>query len=476
MRKKLLALLMCATMVLGTAVTASAAKISSGDVTNAKAIINQWDADKGAIGYEYDASTSTVTFTTEYIGPTSENLDVIYTYAFTGDNGAYVKTNKAGTKAWTKTSGVGYDIEAIDSVKHVLSLKTAWGYTSGGSTVNPSTTTNATLIGTAANATEVKNAFDKSVFLFSNSGNDSLYYVTAEVTTTAGKLGANQYVVAEDATEVNKAPNYETNADVPAGSVVVTLKSFTKAETGELIVGKDATADTNKYGFDRDNYIALEGSTISYKLSNKVAGSDYWVNIAKVTDGNATTALAQALADGTITKNAAAVQIDFFRVLNATDVNKSVANGAGTEYGFQQLAKVTAEIAPVDVTFNADWLSRSSAKTANTVFILDPYVTTWTAYYQPYGTVYKVSDLADDAFSTKYIASGVYVFDYVEPESQNDGVSDTDTTTTTTAAAATSAETAATSPKTGDVAPIAALAVVMMGACGAMVVASKKRA
>jgi hypothetical protein len=200
------------------------------------------------------------------------------------------------------------------------------------------------------------------------------------------------------------------------------------------------------------------------------------VNIAKVTDGNATTALAQALADGTITKNAAAVQIDFFRVLNATDVNKSVANGAGTEYGFQQLAKVTAEIAPVDVTFNADWLSRSSAKTANTVFILDPYVTTWTAYYQPYGTVYKVSDLADDAFSTKYIASGVYVFDYVEPESQNDGVSDTDTTTTTTAAAATSAETAATSPKTGDVAPIAALAVVMMGACGAMVVASKKRA
>ena len=32
------------------------------------------------------------------------------------------------------------------------------------------------------------------------------------------------------------------------------------------------------------------------------------------------------------------------------------------------------------------------------------------------------------------------------------------------------------SPKTGDVAPIAALAVVMMGAFGAMVVASKKRA
>ena len=63
---------------------------------------------------------------------------------------------------------------------------------------------------------------------------------------------------------------------------------------------------------------------------------------------------------------------------------------------------------------------------------------------------------------------GVFVFDKgelaAEPEAdKNDGVSDKTTDNTA-------------SPKTGDVAPIAALAVVMMGAFGAMVVASKKRA
>ena len=69
-------------------------------------------------------------------------------------------------------------------------------------------------------------------------------------------------------------------------------------------------------------------------------------------------------------------------------------------------------------------------------------------------------------------ADGIFVFEKdelaAEPETDaNDGVSDKDATSTTDTAA---------SPKTGDVAPIAALAVVMMGAFGAMVVASKKRA
>ena len=49
---------------------------------------------------------------------------------------------------------------------------------------------------------------------------------------------------------------------------------------------------------------------------------------------------------------------------------------------------------------------------------------------------------------------------------KNAGQADSDTAATTGDKA----------PKTGDVAPIAALAVVMMGAFGAMVVASKKRA
>ena len=58
----------------------------------------------------------------------------------------------------------------------------------------------------------------------------------------------------------------------------------------------------------------------------------------------------------------------------------------------------------------------------------------------------------------------VVIFDVdADAAKDNAGQADADKTTTS-------------SPKTGDVAPIAALAVVMMGAFGAMVVASKKRA
>jgi hypothetical protein len=124
------------------------------------------------------------------------------------------------------------------------------------------------------------------------------------------------------------------------------------------------------------------------------------------------------------------------------------------------------------VTFKTDWLSRTSVKNANSVYLLDSNVTSLNSYFNKIDTVWKISDLEDESFSSKYLVSGTYIFDYNEDASQNDGVSDTDTTATTTAASTT----AATSPKTGDVAPIAALAVVMMGACGAMVVASKKRA
>jgi hypothetical protein len=180
--------------------------------------------------------------------------------------------------------------------------------------------------------------------------------------------------------------------------------------------------------------------------------------------------LAQALANGDITSSAAAVQIDFYELTSAT----KITNRTGTETGVKKLTHVTTSKSDIAVTFKSDWLSRSNAKNANKVYVLnDEYsVDDISNYFYKVGAVYEVSDLADDAFTTNYIVSGTYIFDTVEDASQNDGVADETTTT----AASTASTTAATSPKTGDVAPIAALAVVMMGACGAMVVASKKRA
>jgi hypothetical protein len=142
----------------------------------------------------------------------------------------------------------------------------------------------------------------------------------------------------------------------------------------------------------------------------------------------------------------------------------------------KKLSYVDVDEKGAAVTFKADWLSRSSAKNANKVYVINPNydVDKIATYFFKIGSVYEVSDFADDAFTSSYIVSGTYIFDTVEDASQNDGVNDEATTAATTAAPA--ADTAATSPKTGDVAPIAALAVVMMGACGAMVVASKKRA
>jgi hypothetical protein len=460
MRKKLLALLMCATMVLGTAATASAAEVTNTDITNAKAIINQFDADKGAIGYEYDAKTSTITFPTTYVdnSDSANPVKILYTYAFVGDSDGYVgensivKVSSDGKTAYQKTNGKTYDI--IASLDQNNAVAVGSGVTDA--IANPSLT--------ATDLADLNGAVFKS-----ESG--TLYYGTVSTATSGTTLGKTQYTVESIANVLAKNTAAKTDKVLSRDTQILTLTAFTAADTGTVVLGKDAAKDS--YGVDKDGYIALKDSTATanlLKYSNAIA-DNYWVEVKKAGD-SAITAVAQALADGNITKNAAAVQINFYKTVDS--LAGTVTVGSAYETGFKALVKVTAEISDVDVTFKSDWLSRSNAKNANTVFILDPYVTNWTQYYLQTGTVYKVSDLANEKFSTKYIASGVYLFDYVEDASQNDGVSDTDTTASTTAAAAST--TAATSPKTGDVAPIAALAVVMMGACGAMVVASKKRA
>jgi hypothetical protein len=304
----------------------------------------------------------------------------------------------------------------------------------------------------------------------------ALYYVSSAEERVAGDaVAAGEYIVAHDEAAV-VAHDIQTNSADPGtlttNAIVITLSKFTADETGDVVAG----SSINKYGMDEDGYIARKDADTTaqiLKFSSKVA-SGYWVNIAKATGYQAD--IAQALADGEITTNAVAVKVEFYKVKSDSDSDIDTVSGSTgyKETGFKKLSTVSFEESNIDVTFKADWLSRSNAKNANVVYVLRNGSSDFEKYFFNYGTVLKVSDLADDSFTTKNIASGVYLFDYVEDASQNDGVNDEATTAATTAAPA--ADTAATSPKTGDVAPIAALAVVMMGACGAMVVASKKRA
>ena len=424
MRKKLLALLMCATMVLGSSAVAFAAPTND-DYKNAETILKQFNADKGNITGEYDAKKENVSFSTELVKkyPNNSTVNSIrYSYVFDSTlENSYVKVNSESKKL-QMTDGKGYDATVLDAAKNKIT--------------------------TTATADELNN----SVVKFNN----ELYYATT-TTYEAGQTVASGYGVNESIT---------LGAALAANTKVVTLEAFDGKATGTITVGKDADF-VDGYGIDVDGYINLARAKSDFKLSQKIADG-YWVSVGAA-NASAKTDVANALAAGTISKNAAAVDIDLYKTV-ATD-NKTYDNYT-VQYGFQKLTHVVADVASHDVTFKTDWLSQSAAKDANVVYILDKNVPTFTEYFQRIGSIYKVSDLADEKFSTNYLVSGTYIFDVATDASNNDGVSDTTTADTTTAAAANNSA----SPKTGDVAPIAALAVVMMGACGAMVVASKKRA
>ena len=416
MRKKLLALLMCATMVLGSSAVAFAAP-SNDDYKNAETILKQYASDKGNIVGEYDAKKENVPFNTDYVVKDgNDRYTIRYSYVFTSANGSYAKVN-SDSKLLQQTDGKGYDATVLDKTNNKIT--------------------------TTATADELNN----SVVKFG----DELYYATTTEYKAGDKVAAGYAVNA----------SVTLNSALAADTKIVTLESFDGKATGTINYGKDANF-VNAYGIDADGYINLARAKSDFKLSSKVADG-YWVAVSQASTAY-TTDVANALANGVITKDAAAVQIDLYEVKD--DDNKTYGENA-VQYGFQQLRHVEADVASHAVTFKADWLSQSKAKSANVVYLLDQNVPTFTQYFQKLGSIYKVSDLADEKFSTSYVVSGTYIFDVATDASNNDGVSDTTTAASTTTTS---------SPKTGDVAPIAALAIVMMGACGAMVVASKKRA
>jgi hypothetical protein len=486
MRKKLLALLMCATMVLGTAATAMAATPSADDYTNATKVLKGWDT----VSKEYDVSKKPVTFTTVYTDdvPTV----VTYTWAFDDASGTIVKVDPSSTKnKWAKATNDGQVLAAIsDDYNYIVtnsSVTTGNVVKSGNSLYYVSDVDDRTLeVGSTKlelkdgeylltwNSAGASGAALQGTYIYDYAYGSVLVDGTTANTTLGLKANGNIATGATSSATVDASGKvtYTTSTTaLPISYKVVTLTEFTAAETGTIATGSSIDA----YGIDVDGYIALQDGEVGF-TADASSAKPYYAVFGKA-DTTKLADVAQALADGTITKDAVAVSINFYEAVQASQ-NSKTANADGDTYrsngrqdGFMTLIPVSAKLSDTTVTFKTDWLSRTSVKNANAVYLLDQNVTSLSSYFKQIDTVWKISDLEDESFSSKYLVSGTYIFDYNEDASQNDGVSDTDTTATTTAST-----TAATSPKTGDVAPIAALAVVMMGACGAMVVASKKRA
>ena len=388
---------MCATMVLGTAVTAVAAP-SNDDYKNAETILKQYIADKGNIIGEYDAKKENVKFTTEYVkkDPVNNTVYTIsYSYAFTGSEDSYVKINSDG-KALTKVTD---EVDAsLDTANHKITASSL------------------------GNGNVIKVIED-----------GKLFYVKEDTSDLPHVIADGEYVLNASVT---------TGATVAANTKVYTLTQFDGKATGTINYGVDANF-VDEYGVDPDGYINLVAGSVSYKLSGKVADV-YWVALS-APSLTLKTDVANALVAGTITKSAAAVNVSVYKTV-ATD-NKTYGVNE-VQYGFQKLIYVIADVASHAVTFKTDWLSQSSAKAANAVYLLNKDIPTYTEYFQKIGSVYKVSDLADDKFTTNYVVSGTYIFDVadVAGATDNAGQADADKTTDSTS-----------SPKTGDVAPIAAL-------------------
>jgi hypothetical protein len=243
------------------------------------------------------------------------------------------------------------------------------------------------------------------------------------------------------------------------------------------------TASQTRYAIDDDGYVMeLTQSRTSFtpnaKAISRSSSSDEYLIVFKQLDADNQAALldtaAYALDDSTLSKDAVAVQYDIYKLI----ADKEVANTT-TKAKTAHLVDSVSD--SVTITLTADTLSRTGLKAAAGIQVYAPDYSD--SYKKDSNTLYRLADLGTAdvsgsfSFDIRDFRDHVLIFDGAAEESNNDGVSDTTTAATAADSASTPASsTAASSPKTGDVAPIAALAVVMMGACGAMVVASKKRA
>lgn len=408
MRKKLLALVMCATMVLGTAVTAVAAPLKE-DYDNAKKIFSNGSKVLDEMGTNGSKKQVPVTVNVDLEG------GVAYGFNAAGEA---VRLNEKGDKALAYIGKI-----AINKTKKTNGVVNA-------SQVTASAIADAT-------AEYGADAFLKG-------------YKAAYVTNISSVAGEPAYKVA-----------------------VVTLGGTTAAPTTTVAYyslknASKVVAGTEDADFmTKDLYSYDETTDALYKAILQTSSTEGSYVYAPAKAGYTDTELrtvAYALEAKTLTKDAIALVFDVNQIKKAT--TDDVADTTQHPY---VLKAVTSPVADVTLTLENDWFSNTKlfAKNLKTFRVSN----TWSSdgKYNLLALVESGLDLSvpygkfDVTFN---IVDGhsVVIFD-VDADAAKDNAGQADADKTTDA-----------SPKTGDVAPIAALAVVMMGAFGAMVVASKKRA
>jgi hypothetical protein len=427
MRKKLLALLMCATMVLGSSAVAFASP-SSSDKDKAKKVFTTNGAkitDEYNVNGDYDVITATGTVN-----------KVEGTYAFDEDTNEAVKVNSKNKAL----EYIGTDVKNLNTKE------------GDEVTVNYTTNPSAYLTAIADKYADSQGCIAKGTKV-------------AQVVKTE-PFGSEVYTL------IVTTVDEEITADNAISEANTTTKAYSTASDISVKSGK-LTADVDYMTADGYSYDVATTQPDFITADKRAASSsdangEYWYRLGNISPSDTQVySVAMAIQDELLTTSAAAVKINVYR----TYTGKS---------GVPAIQDVTNSAYDVTVTLDCDLLSNTSLKKTATSL----YTISGTKAYDgktEYNKVVALPGNANVDFSTAYgtfdislnslldtDGGAVLIFEQGENEAFNDGVSDTDTTT--------ASSTAATSPKTGDIAPIAALAVVMMGACGAMVVASKKRA
>ena len=410
MRKKLLALVMCATMVLGTAVTAVAAPLKA-DFDAAKKVFENGKKITGETGeIESNGSKKKI--------PVTVNVDLEggVTYGFV--DGQAVRLNDKGDLTLKYIGDVAINKTKKDSV-----------------------VVNASAVAEKA-VNDAKAEYGNDAFLKG--------YKAAYITN-------NSAVDTDPAYKVAVVTLGGTTAAPEKSTAYYTLKNASKVKDGKI--SEDADFMTkDKYSYDETT---RKPDTALLQTSSEVGSYVFSVAQQKNPSERQINTVAYALEAKTLTKEAIALVFDVQQIVKNTGADKA-------EHPYV-LNSVTAPVSAVTLTLENDWFSNTAlfGKTLKAFRVSD--TASSDNKYNLLALTQSGLDLStpygkfDVTFSV-IEGQSIVIFD-VDADAAKDNAGQADADKTTDA-----------SPKTGDVAPIAALAVVMMGAFGAMVVASKKRA
>ena len=406
MRKKLLALVMCATMVLGTAVTAVAAPLQA-DYDNAKKVFSNGSK----VMNEITANDS------YKLVPVTVNVDL--------EGGVKYGFDAAG-------KAVRLDADGKKPLKYV-------GKVDIDNTKKTKTVVNASVVATTAVADAV-----------------AKYGADAVIDGKKAAYVADISAIATPKYEVAVVTFGGTTAAPTTSVEYFTMKNTDKVSAG--VLSEDANYVTKDYySYDVDTTVTLLKADL--QTSSEVGSYVYTADKTGTPGDFDLRTVAYALEAETITKDAIALVFDVQQIVKNTAADKDAHPYV--------LNQVTAPVANVTLTMENDWFSNTAlkAKTLKAFRVSD--TASSDNKYDLLALTQSGLDLStpygkfDVTFSV-IEGQSMIIFDVdADAAKDNAGQADSDKTS---------------SPKTGDVAPIAALAVVMMGAFGAMVVASKKRA